>query len=344
MTAVVTLDRYAEVLAEHVAGAPSELSLLHAYDLGRQLVEEGAGLLDVVGLHGRAVAQLEAATGVTVPRVTSEAFLSEVLGPFEMAYLGFQEANTALRTLTASLEEQVADRTRQLQDSLSELQALDAERRRLLARLVTAQEGERHRLANDLHDDTIQTMTAASMRLAGLRRWLDDEAQPKLDRLEDTVVDAISRLRRLIFELRPPALDYAGIGAAVEVYGQTAFEEDLELLVDDDLEEQPPIETREILYRIVQEALANCRKHAQASRVEVTVRRHRNGVQVRVVDDGTGFDERLLDVNRPGHLGVSAMRERAQMAGGWCTITSTPGTGTVVTCWLPHHVRTTDAT
>jgi signal transduction histidine kinase len=339
MTTLVTLDRYAEVLAEHIVGASSELSLLHAYDLGRQLVEDGAGLLDVVGLHGRAVERLEAARGVPVPRALAEAFLSEVLGPFEMAYLGFQEANASLRKVTASLEDQVAERTRQLQDSLGELQALDADRRRLLARLVTAQEGERYRLANDLHDDTIQTMTAASMRLAGLRRWVDEEGQPKLDQLEDTVVNAISRLRRLIFELRPPALDYAGLGAAIEVYVETAFEEELELVIDDELEEQPPIETREILYRIVQEALANCRKHARASRIDVTIRRHRQGVQVRVADDGAGFDGRELEVSRPGHLGVSAMRERAEMAGGWCTITSTPGKGTIVTCWLPHHVR-----
>lgn len=336
MSTAVMLDRYVRAMAEHVASAASEVGLLQAYDLGRSLVEEGCGLLDVTRLHSEAIVQLEE-EGIEVPRDHAQVFLSEVLGPFEMAYLGFQEANASLRELTASLEGQVAERTRQLQESLSELQTIDADRRRLLARLVAAQEDERHRLADDLHDDTIQVMAAASLRLAGLRRWMADEGQPALDRLEDTVLGAIGRLRRLIFELRPPALDREGIGAAVEVYAREAFTDSgSDVLVDDRLETQPPVETREILYRLAQEALANCRKHARAPRVDVVVEEQCGGVQVRITDDGCGFDPRLLEVGRPGHLGVSAMRERAEMAGGWCRFDSAPGEGTEVTCWVPE--------
>lgn len=335
MSDTVTLDRYAQALHDHVAHEAQELPLLHAYELGRALVEEGAGLLDVARLHADAVALVEATDDVQVSPSRADSFLIEVLSPFEMAYLGFQEANSSLRQLTASLEEQVAQRTRQLQESLSALQATDAERRRLLARLVAAQEHERHRLAEDLHDDTIQVMTAAALRIGGLRTQMASDDQALLDRLEGTVTDAIARLRRLVFELRPLALDREGLAAAVRLYLREAFDEGRELVVDDRLEEQPPVETREIIYRIVQEALANVRKHARARRIEVVFDSHRGGVRASVVDDGRGFDPHLLDTAHPGHLGVSAMRERAAMAGGWCAIDSRPGQGTTVSCWIP---------
>lgn len=337
MSTTVSLPQYAQVLLEHIDGEPTEVGLLHAYELGRTLVGEGAGVLDVVRLHTQAVAQLADRHDVVVPHALTDAFLAEVLGPFEMAYLGFQEANSSLRDLKASLEAQVAERTRQLQESLSALQAADADRRRLLARLVQAQEDERHRLADDLHDDTIQVMTAVGLRLAILRGQVDSDGQVLLDRLEHTVMAAIERLRKLVFELRPPALDREGLGAAVRVYAGETFDETTELVVYDRLDENPPVETRELLYRILQEALANTRKHAQARRIDVHIEPHHGGIRASVVDDGQGFDTRLLDTTRPGHLGINAMRERAEMAGGWCTIESTPSEGTSMVCWIPRN-------
>ena len=336
MSTAVSLTQYAQMLLEHIDGEATEVGLLHAYELGRTLVGEGAGLLDVVRLHTHAVAQLEDRHDVVVPRSLTDAFLAEVLGPFEMAYLGFQEANASLRDLTASLEAQVGERTRQLQESLSALQATDADRRRLLARLVQAQEDERHRLADDLHDDTIQVMTAVGLRLSVLRARVDPEGRDLLDRLERTVMASIGRLRKLVFELRPPALDREGLAAAVRVYAGEAFDEATDLVVHDRLDENPPLETRELLYRILQEALANTSKHARARHVDVDIEPHNGGIRASVVDDGQGFDMRLLDTTRPGHLGVNAMRERAEMAGGWCTIDSAPGQGTTMVCWVPR--------
>ena len=336
MSTTVSLSQYAQTLLDHVGGEPTEVGLLHAYELGRTLVGEGAGLLDVVRLHTQAVTHLEGRHDVVVPRALTDAFLTEALGAFEMAYLGFQEANASLRELTASLEAQVDERTRQLQESLSALQATDAERRRLLARLVQAQEDERHRLADDLHDDTIQVMTAVGLRLSVLRARVDSEGQDVLDRLERTVMASIERLRKLVFELRPPALDREGLAAAVRVYAGEAFDETTDLVVHDRLDENPPLETRELLYRILQEALANASKHAEARRIDVHIEPHNRGIRASVVDDGHGFDMRLLDTTRPGHLGVSAMRERADMAGGWCTIDSSPGQGASMVCWVPR--------
>ena len=211
-----------------------------------------------------------------------------------------------------------------------------AERRSLLAHLVAAGEEERARIAEDIHDDSIQAITAAGMRLQILRRTIKDPEQLKLlDEFERTIQLSIARLRHLLFELRPPVLDNDGLSAAVETYlretedgGETRYR------LDDGLSVQPGAQTRTILYRIVQEALMNARKHAEARNVTVTLAERDGGFQVRVVDDGVGFVSDNVDAS-PGHLGVRAMRERALLAGGWLRIDAAPGKGTSVEVWVP---------
>jgi signal transduction histidine kinase len=92
--------------------------------------------------------------------------------------------------------------------------------------------------------------------------------------------------------------------------------------------------TAALAYRIAQEALVNVRKHAQASNVSLSIRPENRGVRVRIEDDGVGFDVEHSTA-RPGHLGLSAMQERAVLTGGWCRLTSVPGAGTIVDFWLP---------
>ena len=89
-----------------------------------------------------------------------------------------------------------------------------------------------------------------------------------------------------------------------------------------------------IAYRIAQEALGNVRKHARAARVECSVQAVDDGILTRIADDGVGFDS-LRTRPIAGHLGLVSMRERAEMAGGWLRITSTPGTGCRVEFWIP---------
>ena len=104
--------------------------------------------------------------------------------------------------------------------------------------------------------------------------------------------------------------------------------------VEDRLSTEPPQEARTILYRIAQEALANVRKHAAAARVDVSIDEQGGGYLVRITDDGRGFEPEGLRP-RPGHLGVSAMRERAEVAGGWVRIDSARGEGSRVEFWIP---------
>jgi signal transduction histidine kinase len=236
----------------------------------------------------------------------------------------------------SSLEVQVEARTRELSASLEELRLADDERRRILARLVDAQEEERQRVANDIHDDPIQKLVAISMRLQLLRKQAGDgETGAKLDDLVDTVRLTIKGMRHMIFELRPTVLDSLGVGPALVEYLETTGGPP-EFEVEDDLDEEPVDELRLILYRITQEALANVRKHANASRVHVRLAQQDGGYLVRIEDDGDGFDPPEMLRSAPGHLGLSSMRERAEMAGGWCKVHSVPGSGTTVDFWVPE--------
>jgi PAS domain S-box-containing protein len=220
-------------------------------------------------------------------------------------------------------------RERALQDGLDR-------RRQLEALLVHAQESERKRIAWDLHDDSIQVMTAVAFRLKALRRRVVDDPDfaAHLDELEDVVREAIGRLRGLLFELRPVVLDREGLGAALRQYLHTLESEGITFSLEIRLRAEPALETRVLLYRLAQEALMNVRKHSRAERVDVRVEDRGEGVALRVRDDGTGFSPER-QTGRPGHLGLLAMQERAEVFGGWCRIRSLPGAGTTVDVWVP---------
>jgi len=212
-----------------------------------------------------------------------------------------------------------------------------AQRRRLVAHLVQAQEEERRKIAADIHDDSIQAMTAASLRLQQLRKHLTtDQQQEVITRLDEAVRESITRLRRLMFDLRPPTLDRVGVGPAVrELLDRIRAEVDIDYTLDDKLTTEPSNDLRIELYRITQEALTNIRKHAGAHHVKIELRQVEQGYQVHIADDGVGFDVASRS-GQPGHLGLVAMRERATIAGGWWTLDSKPGRGTMVDFWLPQ--------
>ena len=219
----------------------------------------------------------------------------------------------------------------------AQLQRTLAERRSVLAHVVSAGEEERRRIANDIHDDSIQAITAAGMRLQILRRRLDDpELLGMLGELEATIQLSIERLRHLLFELRPPVLDNEGLQAAVEMYVDQAREEPrLRCSVEDRLVSQPPPETRLVLYRIAQEALTNVRRHAHATSTRVLLSERDGGYLVRISDDGVGFRE--ADVGSPpAHLGLASIRERAELAGGSLRIDTAPAAGTTLEVWIPE--------
>jgi signal transduction histidine kinase len=210
-------------------------------------------------------------------------------------------------------------------------------RRRVTADIVGAQEEERKRIAADIHDDPVQAMTAVLIRLGMLGAQLTDpESRGVVQQLEASVRDAIARLRRLIVDLRPPELDREGLAAVLRsMLMQLEREHSIRCSVANELETEPGPYARVIAFRVVQEAVANARKHARASRLDVLLRPREDGVLASVTDDGVGFDvEDALRHAPPGHLGLAAMRERVELAGGWLELTS-GAAGTSVTFWVP---------
>lgn len=230
------------------------------------------------------------------------------------------------------------DAEQRLRHALEELRATGRARVRLLDYLVRAQEQERKRIAQGIHDDSVQAMVSVGLRLEALLLAVEDEdLRRELAKLRTAVDGSVSRLRTLLFELAPSTLYERGLGAALqELLTRIAADAaaPLEYRVDDRLTEEPPARIRGLLFRMAQEPLANVRKHARATLVEVTLEARDEGFLVRVRDDGVGFTPEVA-VGRPGHLGLAAMAERAEMAGGWFRIDSVPDAGTTVEFWLP---------
>jgi len=238
------------------------------------------------------------------------------------------------------LELRVSERTNELRASLDRLRETMEARRLLASRLVTAQEEERRRVAADIHDDTVQRMVAVGIRLELLaRRLTDPDQRTEMDRLRATVAETLSGLRHLLFDLLPPALEREGLEATLRQHlERMQADGGPPWTVVNDSSSELTHDRRVVLFRIAQEALANVRKHAAASLVTVALADDGGGIRLEVRDDGRGFalDEQAT---LPGHLGLPAIRERAELAGGWCRIESSPGAGTNVTAWVPFEAE-----
>jgi PAS domain S-box-containing protein len=224
--------------------------------------------------------------------------------------------------------------TRDMTERRAAEQAL-TERRRLLNHLVEAQELERRRIAWDVHDDSIQAMVAVGMRLQLLAARLPAEHQPLVYQLEDSVRTSVSRLRGLVVHLRPTTIEQHGLISALAGYLQDVVAGwELEPTLSADLTHEPPTPVAITIFRICQEALANVHKHASATRVDITLNSKDGGVLVRVNDNGVGFPHPLPE-DTYRHFGLLEMRERAEIAGGWWSVSSSPQDGTTVQFWLP---------
>ncbi len=244
-----------------------------------------------------------------------------------------------LRAHNEELEGKVAARTEELREVIANLQEIDEQRRRLLEHVVRAAEEERTRIAHDIHDDPVQKMAALKMRLEIFRR--KHPSLPDIDEALEVMRVTIQSMRTLLFDLSPPTLEEEGLGSALAYLLENSNSPFDWMVDDDDLDEEPAVQTSLILYRIAQEAFANARKHAQAEHIRVTLHRRDGGTTMQIVDDGVGFMPQEALVAAPGHLGLAAIRGRAEMAGGWSKLWSLPGEGTTLEVWLPAEVADT---
>jgi signal transduction histidine kinase len=233
------------------------------------------------------------------------------------------------------LEKRITERTRELQESLDRLRETSRQRHELAMRLVTAQEEERRRIAAEVHDGSVQTLVALRIRLRALA---ESEPGPdyraQIERLERMASDALAQLRSLMAELTTPALALAGLAVGLQEYLAGTREPGAPpVKFEASVRRELPAEAQLMLFRIAQEALTNARKHAAAAALTVTLTEEHEGVRLTVHDEGPGFDPDRPA--QPGHLGLTLMKERATMAGGWCRVESAPGRGTTVSAWVP---------
>jgi signal transduction histidine kinase len=202
-----------------------------------------------------------------------------------------------------------------------------------LRRVVEAQELERRRLARELHDQTGQELTSVLLGLRAVEEAKSDsERAEALAAVREQVVETLHDVRRLAVELRPKALDDFGLVPALERLRDT-FAEQTGMRVDleSQIRERLPTEVETALYRIVQEALTNVVKHAQATAVSIVLAPKSGAVTALIEDDGRGFTP---DGSGEG-LGLLGMGERLALLGGRLKIESTPGAGTTIAAEVP---------
>ena len=209
----------------------------------------------------------------------------------------------------------------------------------LATQVVRAQEDERRRIARELHDDTAQVLFALLLRLSAFKTDADPIIMQFAEGLEVMTSEALESVRRLAFDLRPPALDDLGLQDALGALVQR-FSDQVATPIEftaRGLKDRLPGETELVLYRIAQEALTNVSKHSRATEASVTIDRAASGVTLVVRDDGVGFDPaRASHGEAPGlGLGIFGMQERALLVRGTLSVKSRPGFGTAVTVFVP---------
>ncbi len=219
-------------------------------------------------------------------------------------------------------------------------QSVATERRR---QRLAAAEAERHRWARELHDDTLQSLSALRVGLSTAKR---SGKQQKLEHAVATAIDqleeGITNLRALITDLRPASLDELGAGAAIQALCERAERQGIEVDISIDLAYEegrqrvrhiPEIETA--LYRIVQEALTNAVRHGSAKRAVVELSDNNSEVRLSVRDDGRGFDPSAQTEG----FGLLGMNERVQLLEGTLDVKSAPGAGTTIVARFPERRR-----
>jgi len=284
---------------------PCESTLRGGYEIGRKAIAEGVGVLEIASMHHAAVTKhllnVGNAEGFKRRLQQAEEFLAESLSPYEMAHRGYREAVAVLRTVNETLEQEI------------------------------------QRIAHSLHDEAGQLLIAAQLAISGLACDVAPGLQSRLQEITTILEQAEQQLRRLSHELRPMILDDLGLIPAVHFLAEGIAQRgklSIQVEGEPDARFAPSIETA--LYRIVQEALNNVHRHAQAKNVKIQFSRDGRNLRCLIQDDGKGFDmaARLTLKGQKG-LGLIGMRERLNALGGTLQVNSEPAGGTSLFVTIP---------
>src|SRR6266481_3171732 len=281
-----------------------EAALGRAYDLGRQALEQQLSVVELASMHHRAVIDLARTAENEMQkeellRISAE-FLAECVSPYEMAHRGFQDAVKALRQLNETLEEEIK------------------------------------RIAYAVHDEAGQLLVAVHLALAEVAMGMPEAQQEQFTRIKDLLNEVEKHLRRYSHELRPTILDDLGWVPAIRFLADGVSKRaNLPIHIDATVSGRLPTAVETTIYRIVQEALTNAVKHANATNVWIRAWREDFTQCCTIRDDGAGFKVRRGQGTPRKGLGLVAMRERVSAIGGTLQIESRPGHGTEISIRLP---------
>ncbi len=293
---------YVESFEKYVVGG-SEVDLHRAYELGRELLAHGYGVLDMADLQYAALAQRCAEThpaGLSKKHLErAQTFFAESLSPYEMTHRSYRDGITALRQMNETLENEI------------------------------------HRIAHTVHDEAGQLLVGVRLALAELGQGLALEVRDRLHRVYQILDQVEHQLRRVSHELRPTILDDLGLVPALRFLADGVSRRSvLSIQVESSLEKRCTPKVEITLYRIAQEALNNVSKHARASRVQIELAPVAEGIECRIQDDGVGFNPPSNSAPACG-IGLLGMRERLAALGGTLAIDSGPGRGTRLLIKIP---------
>jgi PAS domain S-box-containing protein len=224
---------------------------------------------------------------------------------------------------------------------LKQSRDMQGQLRHLSHQILQAQEEERMRISRDLHDEIAQTLVGINVQLAALTREAaggPKDLQQQIARTQRLVEKSVEKVHQFARKLRPALLDDLGLIPALHSFMKgfaksTGVRTSLTAFA---AVERLDTAKRTVLFRVAQEALTNVARHAQASRVEVSIQKLPDCVCMKIKDDGKSFQvERVLNGKGSKHLGVLGMRERLEMIGGSFEVESAPGAGTSITAQIP---------
>jgi signal transduction histidine kinase len=363
-------QRYVAALRQHLKqGSQAIPQRGTAQGLGRRAMALGLETLDLARFHEQALITLVLPTYSPGARDRmirrAGTFFAEAITPIEETHRTAREANAHLQQMIQTMNQRgqdLAASNRRLRQEILQRKSVEEslrkseqhysqlleqsrhmqEQLRLLSRqLLSAQEEERKMISRELHDQIAQTLTGINVRLASLKTestLTNKGLQNKIastQRLVERSVDIVHRFAR---ELRPTVLDDLGLIPALLSFmksfiTRTGVRTSLTAFA---AVEKLDAAKRTVLFRVAQEALTNVGRHAQASRVEVSIQKLRDRICMKINDDGKSFDvERVLHLKGNGRLGLLGMRERVEMVGGNFIVESAPGRGTTVQAQIP---------
>jgi signal transduction histidine kinase len=306
---------YAAALRDYAMGGGENVLGL-AYELGRRAISERKSLLELVSIHHQILRELFQSSPDRRSQThlvnASCDFLSECVSPYEMAQRGFQDAVKALRQLNETLEEEIK------------------------------------RIAYAVHDEAGQLLVAVHLALADVAQDIPQTQRAQITQIEDLLNEVEKHLRRYSHELRPTILDDLGWIPAIRFLSEGISKRaNLPINIETKLTRRLPGTVETTLYRVVQEALTNTVKHAQAKNIWIRAWLKDKVLHCSIRDDGAGFDAQAVQASTSKKgLGLVAMKERLSAIGGTLWIESSQRRGTELLITLPmedDHVNSSSA-